>query len=671
MRVSRAGRPVLLAALALLVAAGPAAGQEGRLQEWASSSPENGEIFRELDLPAPNAHRDGSGRPGEEYWQQEVDYDIDVRLHPDSNLVRGSETISYTNRSPNRLEHLWLQLDQNLFDLGSEGMKASERAPLVREGGDGFPGVFPGGGYDISNVRVSVAGETYEPDVMIDGTVMRVSLPEPLPARGGRAELSLDFRFEVPKSGAGRMGLLDVEGGTVFELAQWYPRMFVYDDARGWNVMPYLGQGEFYLEYGSFDVEVTVPRDFVVVGTGRLQNQGKVLTETQRRRLERARSSSETVHLIREDEAGDRSTRPSGKGPLTWRFRADSVRDFAWAASEAFVWDAASWKDVLIMSAYPREALGSEEEPGWERSTRMLRHSVSFYSEQWEDYPYPVAINVAGRAQGMEYPMVFFTSAKARGERLLRITDHEAAHSWFPMLVGSDERRHHWMDEGLVTFMGLYSRQAYRGRGGESATVADSALAARTATVTRRLRNRPPILTPSERFSGPGYALSGYRKAGWGLVLLRDVVLGPERFDPALREYIDRWTHRHPKPADFFRTMEDVAGEDLDWFWQGWFDGTKTLDQSVADVSVSGDTIRVTLEQEGLVMPLDLRLEYADGSTTTRRIPVEAWHTSDTFTATVVGPEVRSAAVDPERRLPDVDRSNDGWSAAADGGGEN
>ncbi|MDP2497345.1 MAG: M1 family metallopeptidase [Candidatus Palauibacterales bacterium] len=667
---ARAGRVILLAAMTLLVTAASAVGQEGGLEEWASSSAENDDIFRQLDLPAPNSYRNGAGGPGEDYWQQQVDYDIDVRLHPDSNVVGGSETITYTNNSPSELDHLWLQLDQNLFDLGSEGMKASEQAPLVLEGGEGVPGVFPGGGYEISDVRVTVGGETAEPEFMIDGTVMRVTLPEPLPADGGQAKLSLDFRFEVPRSGSGRMGRLDVKQGTVYELGQWYPRMFAYDDAHGWNVMPYLGKGEFYLEYGSFDVEITAPREFVVVGTGRLTNGGQVLTDTQRRRLERARNSSETVHLIRENEAGDPSARPSGQGPLTWRFRADSVRDFAWAASEAFVWDAASWNDVLIMSAYPSEGLGSGDEPGWEHSTRMLRHSVSYYSEQWGDYPYPVAINVAGRAQGMEYPMVFFTSVEARGDRLLRITDHEAAHTWFPMLVGSDERRHHWMDEGLVTFMGLYSREAYGESGGEGASVADSVLAARTATLTRKLRNRLPILTYSDRFSGPGYALSGYRKAGRGLVLLREVVLGPDRFDPALREYIDRWKHRHPKPADFFRTIEDVAGEELDWFWQGWFDGTKTLDQSVDDVAVSGDTTRITLEQEGLVMPLRVRLEYADGSTATRRIPVEAWHTSDTFTATVIGPQVRSVTVDPENRLPDVERGNDGWRAVTDGGGQ-
>jgi len=664
-------RRLVLGMVAILTAGvAPAAAQEGGGEGESSPTVQNGELFSELDLPAPNRFRSGSGVPGSAYWQQEVDYDIDVRLHPDSNVVRGSETITYTNNSPNRLDYLWLQLDQNLMDLRSEGIKSNERAPLIfgdRNGVHGVPGVFPGGGFEISSVRVRRGGDTVEAAHVIDGTVMRVSLPEPVPARGGRVELSLDFRFEVPASGAGRMGRLDVKGGTVYELAQWYPRMFVYDDARGWNVMPYLGQGEFYLESGSFDVELTVPRDFVVVGTGRLQNRGQVLTSTQRKRLEEARGSSETVHVIEEDAVGAPSTRPAGQGPLTWRFRADSVRDFAWAASQAFVWDAASWQDVLLGSVYPWEGIGSSENPGWERSTQMLRHSVSYYSEQWERYPYPVAINVAGRAQGMEYPMVFFVSAGARGEDLLGTTDHEVAHGWFPMLVGSDERRHHWMDEGLVTFMSLYSTGAYRGEGG---SVADSAFADRTAALTEKLRGRPPILTLSDRFTGTGYAATGYRKAGWGLVLPREVVLGPKRFDPALREYIERWSYRHPGPADFFRTMEDVAGEELDWFWQGWFDGTQTLDQAVTDVAVSGDTTRVTLEQEGLVMPLRLRLEYAGGEAVVRRIPVEAWHTRDTFTATIFGPEVRAVTVDSRNRLPDIDRSNNSWRAERAAGSE-
>ncbi len=644
------------AAVTALMAA-PLAAQQSQ-----SSSIENSEIFRELDLPTPNSYRNSGGAPGEDYWQQEVDYDIDVRLHPDSNVVRGSETISYTNNSPSELDHLWLQLDQNLFDPSSEG------AAIVKPG-QRFSGVFTGGGYDISNVRVTVAGQTVEPEVMIDGTVMRLTLPEPLPAGGGQAELSLNFRFEVPSYGADRMGRLDVKQGTVYELAQWYPRMFTYDDVHGWNVMPYLGQGEFYLEYGSFDVEVTVPREFVVVGTGQLQNEGQVLTETQRQRLEKARSSSETVHLIREDEVGDPSTRPEGQGSLTWRFRADSVRDFAWAASQAFIWDAASWEDVLLMSAYPQEGLGTKKNPGWERSTRMLRHSVSYYSEQWEDYPYPVAINVAGVVAGMEYPMVLFCDVESRGQGLFRVTDHELAHTYFPMLVGSDERRWYWMDEGLVQFMGLYSARAFYGA---SMSLAQGRVMDQVAKGLRQNETELPILTYTDRVPDSSFGWLGYSKPSFGLVLLREVVLGPDRFDPAFREYIDRWKYRHPKPADFFRTIENVTGEDLDWFWQGWFNSTESLDQAVTNVSVSGDTTRVTLEQEGLVMPASVRFEFGDGTSDTRRIPVEAWHTSDAFTTTLTGRDVQAVRVDPDSRYPDVDRSNNSWTAPSEensGGG--
>lgn len=644
---------LVAAAAGLLVPPAPA-------QQSQTSAVENSEIFTELELPTPNSYRNGGGTPGEDYWQQDVDYDIEVRLHPDSNVVRGSETISYTNNSPSELEYLWLQLDQNLFDPSSEG------AAIVQPG-QRFSGIFPGGGYDISDVRITVAGRTVEPEYMIDGTVMRVTLPRPLPAGGGEAELSLDFRFEIPSYGADRMGRLDVERGTVYELAQWYPRVFTFDDVHGWNVMPYLGQGEFYLEYGSFDVAVTVPREFVVVGTGRLQNEDRVLTETQRQRLEKARTSSETVHLIREDEVGDPATRPEGRGPLTWRFRADSVRDFAWAASQAFIWDAASWDDVLLMSVYPHEGLGSQKNPGWERSTRFLRHSVSYYSEQWEDYPYPVAVNVAGVVAGMEYPMVLFCDVESRGQGLFGVTDHELAHTYFPMLVGSDERRWYWMDEGLVQFMGMYSTRAFYGA---SMSLAQGRVMDQVAKGLRQNETGLPILTYTDRVPSSSFGWLGYAKPAFGLVLLREVVLGPERFDPALREYIDRWKYRHPKPADFFRTIEDVAGEDLDWFWQGWFDGTKSLDQAVTDVAVTGDTTRVTLEQEGLVMPARVRLEYGDGSTETRRIPVEGWHTSDVLTTTITGREVQAVRVDPDRQLPDVDRSNNSWTASggADGG---
>jgi hypothetical protein len=647
----RMGGLALALTTALALAAGPAQAQD-----------------EELDLPAPNGYRTGSGAPGERYWQQRADYEIDARLHPDSGVVRASETITYTNRSPRALTHLWLQLDQNLFDLRSEGMIREEEAPLVRGESTGFPGVFPGGGYEIDGVRARMDGEVLEPDVLIDGTVMRVSLPRPVSARGGTVQLELDFRFEVPSSGGGRMGRTEVEDGTIYQLAQWYPRMFVYDDVRGWNVLPYLGQGEFYLEYGSFDVSLTVPRDHVVAATGRLENPEDVLTATQRRRLERARGSAEPVRVIREGEVGDPSARPSGSGPLTWRFRAEEVRDFAWAASPAFIWDAAGWEDVLLMSLYPKEALGSEGEPGWERSTRFLRHSVEFHSRLLDEpYPYPTAVNVAGKFPGMEYPMVMFSSMEARGRDLFQVTDHELAHSWFPMLVGSDERRHVWMDEGMVQFTGLYSIQDFY----DEDAVMDHEVVSQMAAAMRKFRSGPPVLTRTDRIPSEMVGFLGYAKPSLALIMLREHVLGPGRFDPALRTYVDRWKGRHPKPADFFRTVEDVAGAELDWFWEGWFAGTETLDQAVTDVSVSGDTTRITMEQEGLVMPARLRLEYGNGTSEVHRIPASAWDRRDAYTATVIGPEVRAAQVDPEGLLPDVDRENDGWRDAArsDSGG--
>jgi hypothetical protein len=644
--------PFAVTAALLLAAAGLPA-QESQESATGTAGPaiENSTIFEPLDLPDPNAYRTGSGRPGPEYWQQSVDYEIDVRLHPDSQVVRGSETIRYVNHSPDRLEYLWLQLDQNLFDPSSEG--AAIAKPDSR-----FRGAFSGGGYTISNVEVHQNGETAEAGHLIDGTVMRITLPEPVPAEGGRLEVSLDFRFEVPDFGADRMARMDVEEGTVYQLAQWYPRVFTYDDAHGWNVMPYLGQGEFYLEFGSFDVSVTVPREYLVVATGTLENAGEVLTPTQRERLDRARNSADPVTIVGEEEVGDPSTRPSGDGPLTWHFRAEDVRDFSWAASQAFIWDAASWQDVLIMSVYPREGLGGDQELGWENSTRFVRHAVSFYS-RWEEYPYPVAINVAGEVGGMEYPMIMFCSVDARGRGLFGVTDHEFGHTWFPMLVGSDERRWFWMDEGLNTFMNLYSSRALVGA---DSTVADSAVMAQVARSMEENRDGLPILTYTDRVPPESFGYLGYSKPAFGLVLLREYVLGRERFDAAFREYIDRWKHRHPTPADFFRTIEDVAGEDLDWFWQGWFNGTGVVDQAISEVRASGDTTRVTLEQAGdVILPARVRLEYSDGRTETRRFPVEAWHTSDRFTFMTAEGTVRAVRIDPGNQLPDVDRTNNSW----------
>ena len=608
-----------------------------------------------IDLPTPNAYRSASGAPGPSYWQQRADYEIRVRLDPAARTIEGSETIRYTNNSPSELQYLWVQLDQNLFRPGSRG--AGIQPPDSR-----WRGSFEGGGFEIINLRVNGRA----PEFMISDTRLRIDLDEPMPANGSTVEISLDFSFQIPQYGADRMGWLEAEQGTVFELAQWYPRMYVFDDVNGWNTMPYLGQGEFYLEYGDFDLEYTVPREFIVASTGELQNPEDVLTAQQRERLDAARTSAETVMIIRPDEVGTEASRPPGTDMLTWRFRAENVRDVAWAASEAFIWDASGWKDVLNMSYYPREGLGTPENPGWEESTEYVRHSIQHYSQMWYEYPYPVAINVAGIVGGMEYPMIVFCSVNARDRALFGVTTHEIGHEWFPMIVGSDERRYAWMDEGLNTFMNYYATIDYYGE-----DEAESAYVSRLTSeyVAEQMAQRAgdvPIFTFPDLIPRADLGFLAYRKPGMMLRLLRESVLGPERFDTAFREYIQRWAYKHPQPADFFRTIEDVGGERLDWFWRGWLLENDALDQQIKEVASAGGQTRVTLEheQDGLVMPIDLLIGYRGGRTEMRRIPVEAFVSTNRFVEVIESDDVESITIDPMMLLPDLQRANNRWTAS-------
>ncbi len=620
-----------------------------------SLPPTNQDVFAPLPLPAPSSIRTAAGEPGPDYWQQRADYRIQVALEPESHRIRGSEVITYTNNSPDALDELWIQLEQNLFRPGSRGSFVNS--------GTRWRGAFEGGGVDLTRVEVVQGGKTRRPNYFVDDTRMRLALDEPIAPRGGKIEIRIDWTFVVPEYGADRLGRFQSVDGWVYELAQWYPRMYVYDDVHGWNPMPYLGQGEFYLEYGDFDVEITVPRDFIVVATGELQNPGDVLTQTQRERLERARKSAETVHIVSPDEVGSPESRPRGRGPLTWRFRATNVRDFAWAASRAFIWDAASWDGILLMSAYPREGLGTPEQPGWEMSTQYVRHSIQHYSETWARYPYPVAINVAGVVGGMEYPGIVFCSVNARGQGLFGVTDHEFGHTWFPMLVGSDERRYPWMDEGLNTLLNHYSNLAYYGEGAQRVRGTSPDYAVQQMLLPT---HDQPVMTYADQIRREGLGFMAYRKPGFALILLREVVLGPERFDAAMKEYIRRWTNKHPQPADFFRTIENVSGEDLSWFWRGWFYSTELLDQAVDSVTVGDGVTLVHLSnREGLVMPVMLEVEYAGGLTERHRLPVEIWFRADSYAFELPGVrEVVRVTVDPDRKLPDVRRENDTWRKA-------
>ncbi|MEZ4414953.1 MAG: M1 family metallopeptidase [Gemmatimonadota bacterium] len=616
--------------------------------------PTNQEMFAPLEMPDPTSVRSPTGEPGPAYWQQSADYRIRASLDPSAHRVTGSETITYTNHSPDALEFLWIQLEQNLFRPGSRGA-------LVNSGSR-WRGAFEEGGIDLRRIEVIQDGKRYTPATMIDDTRMRVDLQTPVAESGGRVEVEIEWSFVVPEYGADRMGRLQGQDGWVYELAQWYPRMYVYDDVDGWNPLPYLGQGEFYLDYGNYEVEITVPRDHIVVAGGHLTNAPEVLTAEQQRRLERARGSTQTVAIVAADEVGSAASRPSGSGPLTWKFTLENARDFSWAASRAFIWDASSWEDVLLQSAYPREGLGTADNPGWEHSTEYLRHTIPYYSAQWFRYPYPVAVNVAGIVGGMEYPGIVFCSVQARGQGLFGVTDHEFGHTWFPMIVGNDERRYAWMDEGFNTFLNHYSNLAFYGEEAQRAQRTSSGYITSqmlAATADQPIETYPDVL----RREGLGFM--AYRKPGYGLILLRELVLGNERFDQAFRSYVANWAFKHPKPWDFYRMMEEVSGEQLAWFWRGWYRTTETLDQAVTEVAFAEGTTRVQLRnQAGLVMPVPLEIELEDGSTLRETLPAEVWARGDDYMLELFTrlPPVR-VTLDPDALLPDTDRANDVWRA--------
>jgi hypothetical protein len=664
--------PALLCALVLLVPAADAQNRSTRTQRAparpaqtprpappppaapvAPVSNPSTRLFLPLDLPTPNAYRSADGRPGPQYWQQKADYRIRVTLDPNTHRVSGTVSIRYTNNAPQPLPYLWMALEQNLFAPESRGAN-------IQPGDSRWRGSFPGGGFQLARVEVAQGGQRYGVVPVVDDTRMRLDLRQPV-ASGATVDVDVDFSFVVPEYGADRLGRFAAARGTVYELAQWYPRMYVYDDVNGWNPLPYYGQGEFYLNYGNYDVEITAPADLVVVSGGELLNPQEVYTPEQVRRWTQARTSAATVPIIAPDEVGTPASRPQvSGGMLTWKFRLENARDFAWAASRAFIVDAAAWEDVLLISAYPHEGLGEpgQATEGWEMSTQYLRHTIPFYSRQWFRYPYPVAVNVAGTVGGMEYPGIVFCGVRARGPALFGVTDHEFGHIWFPMIVGSDERRYAWMDEGFNTFMNRYSNLAYYGP--------NAARAARTsapgiAQGMQGLTADQPIMTYPDAIRRTGLGFLAYSKPGAGLVLLREYLLGPERFDAAFRAYIQRWAYKHPQPADFFRTIEDVSGEDLDYFWRGWFYTTSTFDQAITAVTRTDAGGAVTIENRGgLVMPATVEVTYEDGTQARRRIPALAFNTSNTFTVDFPR-AVRSARLDPDGWLPDVDRANDAW----------
>ncbi len=609
-------------------------------QSVADSSP-----FRALALPAPTPARSASGAPGPRYWQQRADYALEATLDTATNILRGTGHIYYVNRSPDALDYVWVQLDQNLFAPGSISGVLNQ-PPLLFAGGVVFD--FSGKGFvgGITVDRFAAAGRPLATKIF--GTMMRVELPRPL-GPDLRITFDIAWHFPIPPYGGGRMGRV---GSRFYELGQWYPRMAVYDDVHGWNTLPFLGAGEFYLEFGDFDVSLTVPAGFMVTATGALANPTVIRTPQERARLARVFTSSQVVQVITREEAIANATRRV-PGTRTWRFTASGVRDFAWAAGSGLRWDASVWDGILVQTFYHPEATP------WEEANAMLRFALRHFSGALGQYPWPQISGVEGLIEGMEYPMVIYCPSLQKREDQYWVLMHELGHQWFPMQVGSDERRYPWMDEGFNTFADYDAAEAFFKGTAYGDTVRRELLGAYAATAIPG-SEQPMITKPDEVRQ---LYWTAYQKPALMLSILREAVLGREEFDRALREYVRRWKGKHPQPADFFRTMSNLTGRDLDWFWRNWIYTTARLDQAVDSVRAGSDSAFIYLSNRGqMVLPVTLELRYADGTTESRNLPVEMWDLGSRFTYRLAtAKRLSNVVIDPRRIYPDIARDNNSW----------
>jgi len=479
--------------------------------------------------------------------------------------------------------------------------------------------------------------------------MMRVELAQPL-APGLGVTFDVAWHFPIPPYGGGRMGRV---GSRFYELGQWYPRMAVYDDVHGWNTLPFLGAGEFYLEYGDYDVSLTVPAGFLVAATGALANPTQIRTQTERARLSKAFTSpGQVVSVVTRPEAIANATRKV-PGTRTWRFTASGVRDFAWAAGSGLRWDASTWEGILVQTFYHPEATS------WEEANTMLKFSLRQFSNTLGQYPWPQLTAVEGLVEGMEYPMVIYCPALPKREDQFWNLTHELGHQWFPMQAGSDERRYPWMDEGFNTFADYDVAEAFFKGSAYGDTLRRELLGAYAVNATAG--NEQPMITKPDEVRQLYW--NAYQKPALMLSILRDAVVGRDDFNRAFREYFRRWKLKHPQPADFFRTMSDVTGRDLDWFWRDWIYTTARLDQAVDEVRRDGDSTFITLSNRGqMVLPVQLELRYGDGTTERRDLPVELWSLGDKFRYRMTGPkQVVGVVIDPKRLYPDSDRANNSW----------
>lgn len=625
------------------------------------------ELFAAYHKNTATPYRSSNGAPGPHYWQNKVNYNIHASIDTNTNILTGQVNIEYINNSPDTLRSLWLQLDQNMYQQNSVSYFSRGR----------FGSQFTNG-YQFKSI---VTGRKTSPELMgkadyiVSGTRMQIRLRKPLvPKETGL--ISIEYFYEVPGLFGGRTDVFPTKNGKIYEIAQWYPRMCVYDDLNGWNTLPYIGTGEFYCEYGDFDYRITVPRGMMLVGSGEVVNEKEVYTAMQLDRMTRARNSDKTIVIRTRDEVNAeneawRKSKLKTVATVTWHFKMSNSRDVAFGASTAYMLDAArinlpGGKKALAMSAYPVE---SDGDSAWSRSTEYLKGSIEDFSKRWVPYPYPVAINEAGNAGGMEYPGIVFDGWRAKGKSLFWVTAHEIGHTWFPMLVGSNERRHAWMDEGLNTFIDVYASDDFNN--GEYAPKRDGEYAPGGGNPAAEILpwiedpNAPTMFARADMITGKYRHPFTYFKPALGLVLLREEILGSDRFDYAFRSYIKNWSYKHPSPDDFFRTIESEAGEDLSYFWRQWFQHNWLFD--VAVDSVSGNEARgfstvYLINKEKSAYPLTVKISYSDGSSETLKIPVEVWYNGAKYAFRLNNKlVVAEVIVDPENKLPDSKRKNNVW----------
>ncbi|MGN6179525.1 MAG: M1 family metallopeptidase [Mucilaginibacter sp.] len=619
-------------------------------------------------LFAPNFYSDkgnefhsANGEPGAKYWQNRPDYILKANLDTATKTLSCDETLNYTNNSPDALQYLWLQLDQNTYKKDARSNFYTASAPSADQHTQG---------YQFASVELMQNGKVSKADYVISDTRMQIRLPRALAGNGGKITLLIKYHYTIPANFGGRNDYFDTKNGKIYETAQWFPRMCVYDDSHGWDTLPFLGSGEFYCEYGDIDYSVTVPSDMIVAGSGELQNPAEVLTAKEISRLAAAHNSDKTIMIRSADEVNDPASRPKHGGTLTWHFKIFNTRDVAFGASKAYIWDAARMnlpggKKSLAMSVYPVESAGNDS---WSRATEYLKGSVEHFSAKWFVYPYPVAINEAGIAGGMEYPGITFDWWLAKSKDLFPLIAHEIGHDWFPMIVGSDERRYGWMDEGLNTFIDIYASEAFNK--GEFAPKRDGEYApggGNPADEIVPVINDPNAITimtyadaVSEKYRHP----ITYYKTAFGLVLLREQIIGKDRFDYAFRNYIHKWAYKHPQPDDFFRSMENGSGEDLAWFWRGWFYNNYKLDLALIDAKyVDNDPkkgVQLTVaNKEAMAMPFTVEVKLKNGTAQRMKLPVETWLQDKAITFIIpTTTEAESVTIDPEHALPDMNRAN-------------